>query len=579
MTISSDRILENIYGVTATGTIQNNLSGGNIRRNYVDIYKSNFRDRSSIIKNNNNIKYIDNESINKMNLSGGRKQSKSTTKKQRGSSTAPTIIYASPEYVKDSDLQTYMDKLFLYYRMSRSPNSAIYIIPPSSVLKDMISKRGDGAEGSIELQKSVINNQDILWRKYFFITYGDNSKNDKYRIDPSMIDTSAYPNKPFDEIRRTNLLGEVFYISYKDSSTVYINSKPGQKSGTQLKFVARFNNGGYIFKGEVPKESIEHIEPKNANKQQSKYRYRKFNELTFGELPFIGGNMNTSFDTLQQYDNIYNNDHELAAEHFIRCFAKKNNNNKYYNNGDMLFNALYYAVDNPNSVNVGDIGNEINDEEFQQLFNKYTPTANTRVEQFHNLTKKLNKLYNTHVRDKNNSKPFINAVNNIYKNISDKNIPIVDIMTGYVRNHEKVNYNQIYKDIYDTMTTESTDCQTCSAINNAISSNTLPSLAGRSSMPVFCSLRGGSFETDIKQQNISQHNNEDKNKKDNEDKNIVGDIFNACPCEKTTEQPQINDTEVNKNVNDIDNMDSDIINDDEVNDSDSDDIDGFFDDD
>ena len=589
-TVSSDRILENIYGITATGTIKNNMTGGNIRNHYVGLYQSNHRDRATLINNMNNIKYVDDKQINALSIAGGKRKMSSRGKNTKRSAVSKQggkdiIIYASPEYIKDADLQTFIDKFFLYYRVSRSPNSAIYIIPPSATLKDMVAKRGNGEEGSIELQKEVRQNKDIQWERYCLITFGNNSSNDKYRIDPALTDPAAYPNSSFDEIRRTNLLGEVFYISYKDKDSVYINSKPRQNSGMTLKFVARFNKGGYVFKGELPKDVVEHIGPKDSAKRLSKHRRQRFNNLSFGELPFVGGNANTSFDVLQCYDDVYNHDHELAAEHFMRCFAKKAkgsandiraSDDKYFGNSDMIFNALYYAASNPSGVNMSDFGEEITDDEFKELFAKFSPVSKSNIGKINTLTKKISKLYNNVVRDKNEPIQYINAVKNIYKNISDKLIPTVDIMTGYVRNNEIVNFNQVYKDIYDTMNTDTnTTCQDCAMINNAITSNTLPSLVGRCVYPVFCSMCGGSFESNVKTLDaiptISNAKDEDE-----DNKNIVGDIFNKCPCDEgATEQPTFDEK---MEEHDDEFAKQSVSSDDDINSDLSDDgIDKFFD--
>ena len=537
--ITTDRILENIYGVTASGTLTNNFTGGKLH--YVQQYQSNFRNRQDIINNMNNIKYIGQNVVQKQ-ITGGVKRRKNIRRKANEKSKDNVVIYASPEYVKDSSLQIFMDKFFLYYRMSRSPNSAIYIIPSDTTLKSMISKRGDGKEGSIELQSSVRQNKEIQWEKYFFITFGDNSKSDRYRIDPGLTDISAYPNKSFDEVRRTNLLGEVFYISYKDKDTVYINSKPNQHDGNQLKFIARFNNGGYIFKGDIPKESIEKIGPKSPTKKLSRQSRQRFDDLSFGDIPFVGGNNKTSFDVLQKYDEAYNFDHELASEHFIRCVANKITDKKYFSNSDMLFNSLYYCATNPQGVNMSDFGKEMNENDFKQLFKDYKPLTNTNFEQINNLSKKINKLYINNVSDKNETRQFVNAVKNIYKNISDKTIPTVDILTGYTREHERVNYNDVYNDIYDVLSNDETaTCQTCSLINNSMTANMLPSLVGRSALPVFCSFCGGSFESSMK--NVSSMDKQDSEEK----QNIVKDIFqikqDECPCSgkeqpKQIEQPQ-----------------------------------------
>ena len=213
--ITVDRIMRNIYGTSATGQITN-LSGGNVVPSFLP--------KNCIIEERPlpRVQYIDVKDMNNnfsVNMFGGNKN-KSRKNKQKRSKAASTqstnniVIYASPEYIPDnSDLHTFIDKFFLYYRISRSPNSAIYIIPPTNELKEMVKKRGDFPEGSLEMQNAVRKNENIGYERYLFVTFGNNSKSDNYRIDPGLTTLSAYPNSAFEMVRRTNLKGEVFYIS------------------------------------------------------------------------------------------------------------------------------------------------------------------------------------------------------------------------------------------------------------------------------------------------------------------------------------------------------------------------------
>ena len=168
-----------------------------------------------------------------------------------------------------------------------------------------------------------------------------------------------------------------------------------------------------------------------------------------------------------------------------------------------------------------------------------------------------------------------NIMNNIYKNIQDKQIPVVDIMTGYVRQHNQINFNDIYDDIYETLTTDNNNCQACSLINNAMTANMLPSLVGRSCLPIFCSFGGGCFENDMTAGKYNAHDDEPVDKQD--DRNIVQEIFQACPknndcgCEpeQITPQPEqpivANSAELAQedNPDEIENDLSDVVEDDD----------------
>lgn len=494
---STRRILENIYGITATGTMDG-ISGGNaFARNRPVNYVQQLPigvSREQMIAKNLRVKMIDDSPRNGSIIGGSRSSGKKFSQKKKreeassSSSGKSVTIFASPEYVKDASLQTFMDKFFLYFRMSRSPNSAIYVIPPDSELKKMVDMRGSAAEGSVEMQKAVRDNKNIRWDKYMFVTFGNNSTSDNYRIDPTLRDPKAYPHSSFKEIRRTNLAGDVYYISFKDADSVFISPTRGGKTGNTLKFVARANNGVYIFKGSIP-DPIEKIGPKTASKKVAKKKFakRQAQELVFGEIPGMapssiigGGSVNTSFQALQAYDDIYKHDHDLAAEHFCRCFANKTSDKKWFSNSDMIFNAVYYAMNNPTGVSMADVGDEASFESFMSKFKDFSP-INCANERVNNIAHRLQKIYKNSVCGNNDTSTFMNAFKHVYKNIGDETIPMADVMTGFIRNNDNVDFQDIYDDICGD------DCSTqkCVMINNAMSTNTLPSLVGKSSLPIF----------------------------------------------------------------------------------------------
>ena len=533
--ISTEQILKNIYGVTATGTMSN-MQGGNISNKHFmginGVQRTLLRD--NVVKENLRIKYID--EIHNKNIYGGAVKRRKPKRKTHATKAKQITIYASPEYVDTSnDLKVFMDKFFLYYRFSRSPNSAIYVIPPSAELSTMVSKRGkDKQEGSIELQREVRNNKNIGLEKYLFVTFGDNSKTDKYRIDPNLTDSGAYPNGSFETVRRTNLNGDVFYFSYKDDKSVIVHTKPDNVNGKDsevLKFVARFNNGGYIFQGHVPDHSEEHIGPKPTKKSKI-YKFG-FDDLEFGELPktgftqssyvVTGGASNSALKVLELYDELYDRDHDVAAEHFLRCVAKKEKlSNIITNNADFLFSAVYCALSKPNAVNVNDINKEISAKEFVNLYKDFKPmktTINDCNNKRRAVTSDIANAYNNYVIGKHNdiynkqfsTNAFVKHFKNWYRKTSDWNIPVADIMTGYIRNNDNPDIQRVGEQIYNAINdTDNTNISygVCSIINNSIKNSFAPSLIGKHFPPVFGSVMDvDTFEKSIKKNNIDEEAN------------------------------------------------------------------------
>lgn len=525
--ISVDRIMRNIYGSSATGQITN-LSGGNI-----DIPK--FKSEKYRVSERPlpRVQYIDinNSPVNNM-FGGGRKPSKKQRRNNRlraESSKEKIIIYASPEYIPDnSDLHTFIDKFFLYYRISRSPNSAIYIIPPTSELKEMVKKRGNYPEGSIEMQNAVRKNDNIGYERCLFITFGNNTKSDTYRIDPELTSQNAYPNSSFGMIRRTNIKGEVFYITCDDKKNVKIHTTPKNvKDGNELKFVGRFNNGGYVFQGKLPPSSVEKIGPK---KQTYNKVCRKVNKMKFGEMMYYndsmtGGSNNTTLDLLEKYDEMYKGDHDIAAEHFLRCAAKAGKlSDKYRNNGDLLFSSIYFALSEPTALNECDFCKE---DTGNNLFSSFKPVV--RGSNFKNKVNdaihSLNKIYKRSERN-GTYNDFVESYKRLYSS-NDVCKTTADIMTGYIRNNDSNIESKMINDLYNTFNNSSkASYNTASLIKHAFNSNPLPSAFGMEYYPIITNMK--SFESDIKENkyNIEADEN-DKNAA--EDKNLVNEIFTAQP--------------------------------------------------
>ena len=537
--ISVDRIMRNIYGTSATGSV-GNMTGG------FSIPKISFKSYAEM-RPLPNIRYLDAEPIQHDgeldlelpygSMTGGKRKQASKKKQQKkapkrraaSESKENVIIYASPEYMTHTDLNTFIDKFFMNYRVSRSPNSAIYLVPPTKELHDMINKRGNYPEGSVEMQNAVRSNNKLEYDRYLFVTFGNNSKSDTYRIDPELTSPSAYPNSSFGTIRRTNLRGEVFYFTCGSNMKVKIHTTPKNvNDGTEIKFVGRFNNGGYVFQGALPGESIEKIAPKKENKK----KHRNINKMMFGEMPsssvstsMTGGAVNTSLKVLEKYDHLYNGDHELASEHFLRCAAKANKlDNKYRNNGDMLYSAIYFALSEPAAVDE----NQLCEESDENMFDSFKPVV--RGEAFRkkvkNAVEQLNRIYKRNER-KGSLNDYIKTYKKIYQS-EDVAKMTADIMVGYIRNNDTFIDSSLINNLHATFSGSNEGTRPfAQLIKNAVNSCPLPSAFGAEFMPIVTKMN--SFESDMKaKKGMYETEGERKLEPEGEEnKNIPAEMFAA----------------------------------------------------
>ena len=538
--ISVDRIMRNIYGTSATGSV-GNMTGG------FSIPKISFKSYAEM-RPLPNIKYLDTEKqgldedegmeLPYGSMTGGKRKQASKKKPQRrpkrraaGESKENVIIYASPEYMTHTDLNTFIDKFFMNYRVSRSPNSAIYLVPPTKELHDMVNKRGNHPEGSIEMQNAVRSNNKLDYDRYLFVTFGNNSKSDTYRIDPELTSQSAYPNSSFGTVRRTNLRGEVFYFTCGSNMKVKIHTTPKNASdGTEIKFVGRFSNGGYVFQGALPGEAVEKIAPKKENKK----KHRNVNKMMFGEMPsssvsttMAGGAINTSLKALEKYDHLYNGDHELAAEHFLRCAAKANKlDNKYRNNGDMLYSAIYFALSEPTAIKEEQIGNESTDNIFQSFKpvvrgEAFRKKVNSAIEQ-------LNRIYKRNER-KGALNDYIKTYKKIYQS-EDVAKMTADIMVGHIRNNDTFIESSLINGLHATFSGSNKGTRPfAQLIKNAVNSCPLPSAFGAEFMPIVTKMN--SFESDMKaKKRMYETEGEGKPEPEGEEqKNVAAEMFSAKP--------------------------------------------------
>lgn len=563
---SVENILRNIYGVSATGSLQN-MTGGNIKSFPHLCLSSNgfmLKDNEGYtneIRPKANIKYID-ENVNMIGgaCGGSRKASKPKKSKKQGRKmrgSAADIVFASAEYIKNNDLKDFIEKFYLYYRFSRSQNSSIYIVPPRSVLDKMIDLRGKGTEGSAELQEQTRANKDkIGYERYLFVTFGNNTTKDKYRIVDDKTSSAPYPATSFGTLRRTNLIGEVFYITCDDKLKVKIHTKPtNADQGKELKFIGRFTNGGYVFQGEIPEKSLEVIPPKKANARAfshlcSKMSNDDFTNMNFGEFTIMGGFNNQSLELLNMYTDFYNQDHELAAEHFLKAADKKNKlKSKYVQNGDLLYNSLYFALSEPNAMNINDFGNE--SKTIMKNFKPSMKDSNFKNAVI-NIQSKFNKIHKQCAMQNNYNK-FMKAYKNIYTS-KDVAKMKADILTTYIRNNNSSNIIDSAKLINDIFESDNINASESNIIKNAFESGPLPSAFGTEFSPLFNN-EDITFEKIIKnkssgEKRTSQYDEDEENDTENYTEQIYNSKKkNTKRKQRQQEEPTGEDTNITQSDN------------------------------
>lgn len=391
MSISTDDIFNKIYGSSATQeTIS--LRGG--KRYYID---------NKPIRNQS--KKTNTQKDNIKNGSYKEKPYKKQVKKN------DIIIYSDPYHFPDDKLKEYIDKLYLDYYTSRSSPNTIYIIPSVSTLKNMYSMINtltkDTVKGSSEERKIIMENADKLgYKRYIFSKYGDNKKDQNYKIGPNDDVDNEYPNKEFDILRRINVANEVYYLSYDSPKQINISTNADMKKSVKLDFVGRCSRGVYIFSGDLPKESPEiYID-----------KYEKRHAMMGGGKSYI--------KSLQSFMNSYNNK-DIAVSAFIaKRYSKNPELVKKYINADKYYTFFGIIRDDiSNKSDFNDIFGKVNDsQQIEQEMEQYsmdnlTENMSSRIE--HSLNRLLSKK---HINAKD-------SLSRLYKN-KDENVINADIMTA-----------------------------------------------------------------------------------------------------------------------------------------------------
>ena len=296
--MNMDEFMSKLYGPTAT----QRLSGGsNESQEYANVVKLN-RDtlgreiggfkiitdtnmKGGVYEPPKSLSSILAEQLETIeNMEGGARRKKRNVKKMSGSSAKSTKDYpivSSFEYAADGtfceeDARTFFDTFMLYYRISRSPSSAILIIPPHSEVQDLKKKfekyckdKFGGNTKGIEAENEIVSGTFQVWRNYLFYVFVKSDANGvEYRIDP--LQNGASNSFPYDEnsvsdliFKRANLNSYIWFMKYdqKDKKFyLYPSEDLDNSKRIGLNFVAICKQGKYMFQAEKPI-------PNNTNNQ------------------------------------------------------------------------------------------------------------------------------------------------------------------------------------------------------------------------------------------------------------------------------------------------------------------------
>jgi hypothetical protein len=269
-------ISSNLYGPTATGML-----GGNITNNLFGGYITN--------------------ALKKTKHKGG----------------APSYeIVAYPEYIKNESFYKFMTSFYLIRKISHTPASGVYIIPPPKELDALISdfhkrlnKEGIDIDSEAAFKYAATNN--LPYKRYIFTVFGGDTAH--YKLDKEA------PYKNFDTVTRVNLASEVMYFKYLNDEEIKICNTLECNKGTTAKLIAKCNNGIYVFQGSIPTA----VETKSKNtakfigaKRKKSKKINKFNDDVME-----GGAIDDKFNTLKQ-ELLFNNvTDEESATTFVANMA------------------------------------------------------------------------------------------------------------------------------------------------------------------------------------------------------------------------------------------------------------------
>jgi len=408
-------------------------------------------------------------------MMGGAKSKKSKVKRTKGGSEYEETAY--PEYIGNADFQLFIKSFYLIKRVCHSYAASIYVIPPTSELKAMISdfektlKENKITPGSVEALQYATT-YDLPFKRCIFSVFAD-ADSAHYKLDKEA------PYKQFGTVKRTNLLSEQYFFKYLNETEIKICPDEKTETGaTTVKLLAKCINGVYVFQGSIPKAKLTY-EKKIKNAQS-----------------FIGGSLKADslvkFNHLKSYLNKYG---EQGAERFIAGCVKANSSEiKNYAklfSGDLLHSAFRICFNSGIADSFEDVSAKEARTITKQLIKMFRPTDTLPdAMKFANMFKGIYaKTVAMNLVAKESSKEYMNQLNKVYSKIG-KDMLYADIATNIYRSHDYSELQDIYnlvenaesvnKDLYgdssDSVHLEFSDSSTnvfktsklCNYINQAL---------------------------------------------------------------------------------------------------------------
>jgi len=359
-------------------------------------------------------------------MMGGAKKSK--TKITKGGASYEETAY--PEYISNSDFQLFIKSFYLIKRVCHSYAASIYVIPPTSELKSMISdfestlKSNKISSGSVEaIQYATMN--DLPFKRCIFSVFAD-ADAAHYKLDKEA------PYKEFGIVKRTNLLSEQYYFKYLNETEIKICPEEKSESGsTTVKLIAKCINGIYVFQGSIPKA-------------KTKYEKKIKNNA------FVGGSLKAdSLVKFNHFKNYLNKYGEQGAERFIAGCVKSNQSNiKNYAklfSGDLLHSAFRICFNSMIPESFEDASTKEARAITKQLIKMFRPANNIPdTMKFMNMFKGIYaKTVAMNMTPKQSSKEYMNQLNKVYSKIG-KDMLYADIATNIYRSHNYETLQDIY---------------------------------------------------------------------------------------------------------------------------------------
>ena len=398
MSVSTDRVFSNIYGPTATQETRSIMGGK----------------RGSIV-------YLDQP------ISGGRKPKRTQTTTPAKSRTSSTkvkesvTIYGDLIHFPNHDVNEYIDRLYLEYYAIRAPPNTIFIIPPDSVRQTMYttirSVTNGTQKGSVEEKKAIIENAEkIGFKRYIFSKFGDNKRDQLYKIGPNDSADKEYPNAKFDPIRRTNAANEVMYMSYRTPAEINISLHADLKEPIVCKFLGRCARGIYVFMGDLPQGEPETYIPTYNKKTRTIIGGGSTKKQSYSTRfkAFVNG-----FDSIEQAANAF------CMKRFVndKSFASQ------FINADNVYSMFAMALtDIANGADFDAVLSNVSQEDALHAEHEMESISYSRLTD--NISRRINsavsKLYTRDDFD------VVSHLQTLYKN-DDKNIIRADLMTALYR--------------------------------------------------------------------------------------------------------------------------------------------------